>query len=132
MFRSIYEATAFGTRHILEDLAEHGYQVKRLFAGGGGAKSKLWLQIHADVLGMPIQIPADNDACCLGSAQVAAVHAGRYASLDEAGLAMVHMSAIVNPDPKTRSVYDDAFGRYKATYPALVELMHGASKVSGR
>ncbi len=35
IFRSIYEATAFGTRHIIEDLAKHGYQVKRLFAGGG-------------------------------------------------------------------------------------------------
>jgi FGGY-family pentulose kinase len=131
LFRSIYEATAFGTRHILEDLAEHGYHVKRLFAGGGGARSQLWLQIHADVLGMPIHVPADSEACCLGSAQVAAVHAGRYASLDEAGLAMVHMAATVTPNRATKPVYDDAFGRYKATYPALVELMHGSGRMAG-
>jgi FGGY-family pentulose kinase len=125
IFRSIYEATAFGTRDILEDLAKHGYQVKRLFAGGGGAKSRLWLQIHADVLGMPIHVPADSEACCLGSAQVAAVHSGRYVSLDEAGRAMVHMATTVTPDAKTKSAYDDAFGRYRATYPALLGLMHG-------
>jgi ribulose kinase len=125
IFRSIYEATAFGTRDILEDLANHGYHVKRLFAGGGGAKSRLWLQIHADVLGVPIQVPADSEACCLGSAQVAAVHSGRYASLDEAGRAMVHMATTVTPDPKTKAAYDDAFGRYRETYPALLGLMHG-------
>ena len=124
LFRSIYEGTAFGTRHILEDLAEHGYHVKRLFAGGGGARSCLWLQIHADVLGIPIQVPADSEACCLGSAQIAAVHAGRYSTLDEAGKAMVHMASTVTHDPKTKAAYDDAFGRYVATYPPLKELMH--------
>src|SRR5262249_4516443 len=39
---AIYEATAFGTRHILDDLASHGFHVERLFAGGGGAKSRVW------------------------------------------------------------------------------------------
>ncbi len=65
VFRSIYEATAYGTRHILEDLESHGFRVGRLFAGGGGAKSRLWVQIHADVLGRPIQLPRDGEACAL-------------------------------------------------------------------
>lgn len=125
IFRSIYEATALGTRDILEDLAQHGYHVKRLFAGGGGAKSRLWLQIHADVLGVPIHVPVDSEACCLGSAQVAAVHAGRYANVDEAGRAMVRMAVTVTPDRSTKPAYDDAFGRYRETYAALVDLMHG-------
>jgi len=45
--------------------------------------------------------------------------------LNEAGQAMVHMATTVTPEPKTKSAYDDAFGRYRATYPALVGLMHG-------
>jgi FGGY-family pentulose kinase len=132
LVRSIYEGTAFGTRHILEDLAEHGYHVRRLFAGGGGARSRLWLQIHADVLGIPIHVPADSEACCLGSAQTAAVHAGRYSSLDEAGRAMVHMAATITPDPKTKAAYDDSFGRYLATYPALADLMHAKTSVEAQ
>src|SRR5205085_1041384 len=72
VFRSIYEGTAFGTRHILEDLEAHGFRVNRLFAGGGGARSRLWLQIHADVLGQPIHLPRDSEACALGSALIAA------------------------------------------------------------
>ncbi len=82
VFRSIYEATALGTRHILDDLQSHGFQVARLFAGGGGARSRLWLQIHADVLGRPVSVPHDPEACALGSALVAAVHAGRYPDLN--------------------------------------------------
>lgn len=125
IFRSIYEATAFGTRHILEDLGEHGFQLKRLFAGGGGARSRLWLQIHADILGMPIQVPADSEACCLGSAQIAAFRAGRFASLDEAGRTMVQMATTIEPNTANKTAYDEAFGLYRATYPALVALMHG-------
>src|SRR5438128_6697610 len=62
VFRAIYEATAFGTRHILEDVTKHGLKIDRIFAGGGGAKSKLWLQIQADVLGRPIHVPREAEA----------------------------------------------------------------------
>lgn len=124
LFRSIYEGTAFGCRHILQDLSEHGFQVRRLFAGGGGAKSALWLQIHADVLGMPIHLPQDSEACCLGSALVAAVHAGRFATLNDAATAMVKIQSTIEPNTAHRSAYDEAYARYLATYPALKELMH--------
>jgi FGGY-family pentulose kinase len=124
LFRSIYEATACGTRHILEDVAGHGLQVTRLFAGGGGVRSRLWLQIHADVLGMPIQVPRDPEACALGSAMTAAVHAGQFASLEEAAGAMVRMAEVIEPGPANRGVYDELYGRYKATYPALRDLFY--------
>ncbi|MFO0843365.1 MAG: FGGY-family carbohydrate kinase [Gemmataceae bacterium] len=117
LYRSIYEATACGTRHILEDLAGHGFQVKRLFAGGGGARSRLWMQIHADVLGLPIHLPADAEACALGSALIAAVHAGRFSSLEEATRCMVRMADVVEPVAGNHSAYDELFGRYRATYP---------------
>ena len=124
VFRSIYEATAFGTRHILEDLAGHGFRVGRLFAGGGGAKSRLWLQIHADVLGQPIHIPREAEACALGAALVAAVHAGHYPDLDAAARHMVRMAAVVEPAADNRGVYDYFYRKYVDTYPALRALMH--------
>jgi FGGY-family pentulose kinase len=125
VFRSIYEATAFGTRHILEDLEAHGFAVRRLFAGGGGARSRLWLQIHADVLGRPVALPAEAEACALGSALVAAVHAGHYPNLEEAAKKMVRIAEIVEAQPQHRRAYDEAYARYRATYPALRGLMHG-------
>jgi FGGY-family pentulose kinase len=124
VFRSIYEATAFGTRHILEDADQHGLRITRLFAGGGGAKSRLWLQIHADVLGRPIHLPAEAEACALGSALVAAVHAGHYATLDEAARHMVRIADVIEPQLANRAAYDYFYAKYKATYPALRSLMH--------
>jgi len=124
VFRSIYEATAFGTRHILEDLEAHGFAVGRLFAGGGGARSRLWLQIHADVLGRPINLPRDAEACALGSSLVAAVHSGHYADLAEAARHMVQVGDVIEPQPEHRKIYDYYYAKYVATYPALRALMH--------
>jgi ribulose kinase len=126
VFRSIYEATAFGTRHILEDLEAHGFRLARLFAGGGGAKSRLWLQIQADVLGRPIHLPREPEACALGAALVAAVHSGHYADLGEAAGRMVQLAAAVEPKAENQRVYDACYARYLATYPALRALMHEA------
>ena len=63
MVRAIYEATACGTRHILENASAHGLRVERIFLGGGGARSPLWLQIHADILKKPIHIPRETESC---------------------------------------------------------------------
>jgi FGGY-family pentulose kinase len=125
VFRSIYEATAFGTRHILEDVQKHGFVLGRLFAGGGGAKSRLWLQIHADVLGRPIHVLKDSEACALGSAMIAAVHIGHYPDLDAAAQHMVQIAGVIEPRRENKQIYDECYARYLGTYPALKELMHG-------
>ena len=124
LFRSIYEATAYGTRHILEDLQAHGFTLSRLFAGGGGAKSRLWVQIQADVLGRPIHVPRDQEACALGSALVAAVHSGHYADLAEAAANMVQIGEVIEPQEANKATYDYYYSAYVTTYPALRPLMH--------
>jgi FGGY-family pentulose kinase len=119
IFRAIYEATACGTRHILEDAHAHGLRVDRVFVGGGGAKSPLWLQIHADVLQKPIHLAREGEACALGSAMVAAVAAGIYADFDAAARTMVAIERVVEPDPVHAGVYDELFGRYVDLYARL-------------
>jgi sugar (pentulose or hexulose) kinase len=104
---------------------QHGLAVRRVFAGGGGAKSRLWLQIHADVLGLPIHLPRESEACALGSALVAAVHTGHYADLNKAARHMVQIGAVIEPNQANKPAYDCDYGKYLATYPALRELMHG-------
>ena len=119
IFRAIYEATAMGTRHILENAAAHGLKVERVFIGGGGAKSALWLQIHADVLKMPMHLARESEACALGSAMTAAVAAGIYKNIDEAAGAMVSFEKTVEPDPRHAGVYDELFERYVGLYQRL-------------
>lgn len=128
VFRAILEGTAYGTRHILEDLATHGFKVTEMYATGGGAKSRLWLQIHADVCGLPIFLAEVSEAATLGSAIAGAVAAGHYASLAEASKSMVTITGEVKPDAARRDVYDFYFRKYVDTYPALAPLMHDVSK----
>ena len=119
VFRALYEATACGTRHILEDLAVYGLGVERVFVGGGGAKSPLWLQIHADILQRPIHLTRETESCALGAALAASLAAGLYPDFDAAARSMVHVERVVTPDPKNVAAYDELFGRYVSLYHAL-------------
>ena len=119
IFRALYEGTACGTRHVLEDASAHGLRVERVFFGGGGAKSPLWLQIHADILKRPIHLTREAESCALGSAMAAALAAGVFPDFDAAAQAMVAIEREVAPNASHAAVYDDLFGRYVETYGAL-------------
>jgi FGGY-family pentulose kinase len=119
IFRALYEATACGTRQILDDAEHHGLSVKRIFLGGGGAKSSLWVQIHADVLQKPIHLTREPESCALGAAMAAAVRAGIVTEFDEAAKRMVAVDRVVEPNHKNRAVYHDLFGDYVALYRKL-------------
>lgn len=116
LLRSIYEGTSCGTRHILEDLKQHGLQITELLAGGGGVKSELWLQIHADVCQVPVLVPSETEACALGSAMLAAVHVGHYRTLEEAASKMVKLEREVLPNRALAEVYDNTYQRYLKLY----------------
>jgi FGGY-family pentulose kinase len=119
IFRAIYEATACGTRHILEDAQAHGLRVDRIFVGGGGAKSPVWLKIHADILQKPIHLARESEACALGSAMAAAVAGGIYSDFDAAARAMVAIERVVEPNPADAGLYDDVFHNYVNLYSRL-------------
>ncbi len=95
---------------------------ERIVACGGGTRSTLWLQILADVAGIPLTVTKVPDAVALGSAMCAAVGAGAFTDLWQAGEMMVHSSFTIEPDAGLRAVYDDGYGRYQATYAALAPL----------
>ncbi len=115
LFRALYEATACGTRHILEDAAAHGLRVDRVFVGGGGAKSPVWLQIHADVLKKPIFLTRETESCASARRMAASLAAGFYPDFDAAARAMVHLERTVAPNPANAPIYDELFAQlYRA------------------
>jgi FGGY-family pentulose kinase len=124
MLRAIYEGTALGTRHILDDIAQAGFKPDGIYACGGGTRSELWMQIHADACQIPIYLSDQPETAALGTAICAAVGAGLFADPVEAAEQMVEITREVEPNPDNAEVYDGMFRRYVATYPQLKELMH--------
>ena len=130
LYRAIYEGVCFGTRQILDDMATHGFALERIVAGGGGAKSRLWTQIQADVLGRPIHLPRDAETMALGAAIWAGLGAGVFTDYQEAIARMVHIERAVTPDPLRRDVYDALYRLYVDLYPAARSTMHGLARMA--
>lgn len=100
------QAVAYGTRHIIQEMNAHGYSIDRIYGCGGGTKNPVWLQEHADITGCEIILPREGEAMLLGSAILAAVAAGRYGSLLEAGVNMSAVGEKYTPRPETAAFHD--------------------------
>jgi ribulose kinase len=122
LLRGIYEGVAFGTRQVLDNLASHGFDLRRLVAGGGGARSPLWMQIHADVLGHAIHLPGTPEPMALGAAVWAGLAAGCFADCGEAVRRMVRVREVVEPVAAARPTYDLSYARYGEAYRRLRAL----------
>jgi L-ribulokinase len=117
VYRALIEATAFGTRTILDTFAEAGLGVRELFAAGGLIKNPLIMQIYADVCRMPLHVLASEQGPALGSAMHAAVAAGVHPDIRAASAAMsrVDRDAYV-PDERRADAYDALYEHYTRLY----------------
>ena len=130
VYRSILEGISFGTRLIFDAMRANGYLPESVVVAGGATRSDLWLQIHADVAGIPFKRTKCADAPALGSAVLAAVAAGAhggdvFAAVD----AMVHEEGVVMPRPDVHALYAKPYAAYKATYAATKQLIRRQGKV---
>jgi len=128
---AVYEGTAFGTYHILETLARDGFEVQEVYASGSGAKSKLWLQIHADVTNIPIYLTTVEETSVLGTAIFAAYGSGFFESIADATLRMVKVSGQIYPNQDHHEIYRFYYDKYVRSYFALRDLMHEVSSKEG-
>jgi FGGY-family pentulose kinase len=124
IYRAFLEAVAYGVRKIIEDLKAHGFKLRKIFAGGGGAKSPLWMQIHSDVLGSDIHLAREPECTSLGAAIWAGLGSRQFSNYADAIKCMVQMGKIYKPSTSNRAAYDFYFDQYKKTYMALKPLMH--------
>ncbi|HWT64258.1 MAG TPA: FGGY-family carbohydrate kinase [Ochrobactrum sp.] len=119
VFRAIMEGISFGTRAILDAMADAGYRGQEITVGGGASASPLWLQIHADTAGLPVCVPESRDAPSVGAAVLAAHGAGHFASIDDGIAAMVKPGTRIEPRPRETAIYNEIYQQYRALYPAL-------------
>ncbi len=114
IFRALVEATAFGSRAIVEHLKESNIEIRCINALGGiSKKSPFVMQVLADVLGMPIRVVRSEQACALGSAMFAAVAAGIYPDIFAAQKNMGSgFDTEYRPDMERHQTYERIYGRY--------------------
>ncbi|WP_336249860.1 FGGY-family carbohydrate kinase [Stomatohabitans albus] len=131
IYRAIQEGVCYGTEHILRHMREAGLTVDEIVACGGATKSRHWMQMHADVTGVPITLTEVGDAVVLGSCMIAAVGAGIYSDLQEAADQMVHPVEVIEPDQHNHEAYAFYVDQYANTYPALREFEHAVVDTLG-
>jgi ribulose kinase len=128
IYRAILESVAYGTAHTLKEFSQIGLEFDLLVACGGGTNSDLWMQIYADVCGLPVRTVQFSGAPALGAAISSAVAAGQFNDAAEAAQRMVKSSNIFDPRPENTSLYGEYLQQYIETYPALKDHMHTLSQ----
>jgi FGGY-family pentulose kinase len=124
VYHAIMEGIAYGTKIILDGFQTNGLMCERLMAGGGITRSKVWMQIHSDVLGLPIHINEVSNVALLGCAVLSARAIGLYPSIEAASRAMVRCETVIEPDLKKTAEYSYYVEKYAATYSRMADLMN--------
>ena len=120
MARAVMEGVGFSVRWAFEALQQSsGVDVSVANTGGGGARSDVWAQIKADILGFPLRRTAVPDSAALGAAILAGIGSGTMTSLAEAIRSLIRFDRSFEPRPGNRGLYDDAYGRYRDLYRAM-------------
>ena len=118
VYRAVLEGIACAHRAHLDSLAPCG-SVDRVLLAGGAARSPLWTQLFADILGLPVHVAAVREAGTLGAALCAAVGAGGQASLAAAMAASSRPRRVCYPDPLRRDQAAKTFRRFTSTSTAV-------------
>jgi len=120
--RAIMEAVSCIVRRNMEVLADLGFQVTEIRSLGGGARSRLWKQIEADITQKPVITTKNEEAACLGAAILAGKAVGMYASIEDACEKMVSIKERFEPNPANAAVYKSTYNRYVKLYDDLCGL----------
>jgi len=117
--RAILEGVAFSLRDSLEIFRDMNVPVESIRLGGGGARSKLWRQIQADVYAHAVDIVQAEEGAAYGAALLAGVGGGLWKSVDDACAEVVRVVDRIEPDAAAVKVLEPLYRSYRELYPAL-------------
>jgi len=120
--RALLEGLAFAMRDVFDRTKELGVSAEALRIVGGGARSALWKQIRADLIGLPAETPLHTDTSAIGAALLAAKAAGRISDIGEAVRALNPVADVTLPLARHRDAYENAYRRYRQVFASLRPL----------
>ena len=123
LYRACMEGVAYEMLVNYEALAGSGICFKKLNATGGGAKSKVWMQMKADVLNLPITALKISDAGTVGSAMLTGIATGQFRDLQDAADHMVREAETYYPREGMHEKYMQIYERYRKVYQAVRPLV---------
>ena len=123
--RAVSEGVAYGANHCIVSMKKAGYDVKEIYACGGLAQSDFWMQMHADIIGVPMYTTVEShSAGCLGDCIIAAVGVGIYPNFWEAADSMIRVDKEYIPNMEAHKEYQFYMDRYMETWPQMREIVH--------
>ena len=119
--RALMEGVAFSLRDCYRTLEEMKLPVKRIFLIGGGARSRLWSEIVANVFNCTVAVPTPGDAS-FGACLLAGTGIGIFADVKDAVAKCLHIDRTITPDPAAAAKYDHLFTCYRRIHDALAPV----------
>jgi xylulokinase len=122
--RAVLEGITFGlcdSLDLVRAASPPGARLDEIRLTGGGARSRFWRQMMADVFGAPVAVTTSTEGPAFGAALLGGVAAGAFASVEEAADALVHVTARVAPDPVATDRYREVHAAYRGLYADLRE-----------
>lgn len=132
LVRSVMEGATFAMRDCLEIIKELGVQVDEVRLSGGGARSRFWRQMQADIYGRDVVTINAEEGPAYGVALLAAAGTGAYANIQEACAATIRVVESVSPNRTARTAYDEAYPIYQNLYRSLKEDFRGIADFLAR
>ena len=129
LVRAIMEGVVFALRDCLEEFKKAGIKPSYVTAGGGGARSKVWRQIQADIFNLPVFTANTEDSSAYGACLIAAVGTGIFPTVEEACQEWVKKENESIPNPEEVEVYEKIYQVYHSLYPKLKEDFHTLSEL---
>jgi xylulokinase len=128
--RALMEGVLFSLRDGLEIMRGIGVKPSEIRATGGGATSRLWLQLQADVYGSPIHRLEMEEGAAYGAALLGLIAAGTFPSVEEATSVVRTLEETTDPDPRTMEIYDSLYAVYRPLYETMRENMHRLAELA--
>jgi len=122
LLRGVLEGITFELRENLSRIEASGVPLRELRASGGGARSRRWLQLKADVLGRPVATVGNTATAAYGAALLAGAGVGVFGPVAATARQFVRVERVYEPRPSFSRAYDEIFERYRQLYPALRSL----------
>ena len=120
--RAVLEGVAFSLKDAIEIFRELGVSLGTIRLGGGGATSKLWRQIQADVYGQTVEIASADEGAAFGAALLAGVGAGNWQTVAEACESTINIAARTEPDRESARILERNYNAYRRLYSALAPI----------